>query len=74
MTYNVSMGTLNPTIPCHKAMAAAAALYCDVCIYSMVEKDPAKRPTASDALRFPFVLHQIEVCLHAWYFMSKRKE
>ena len=31
----------------------------------MVEKDPLKRPTASDALRFPFVLRQIEVCLHA---------
>jgi len=36
----------------------------------MIEKDPSKRPTASDALRFPFVLHQIEVCLHVLCFES----
>ena len=29
----------------------------------MVEKNPAKRPSANDALRFPAVLHQIEVCM-----------
>jgi len=30
----------------------------------MVEKVPAKRPSANDALRFPVVLRQIEVCVY----------
>jgi len=37
---------------------------CDTNVNSMVEKDPVKRPSANDALRFPVVLRQIEVCLH----------
>jgi len=40
-------------------------LHMCVHVYSMVEKDPAKRPTASEALHFPVVLHQIEVCFCA---------
>jgi len=36
-----------------------------MCVYSMVEKDPAKRPSVNEALRFPVVLHQIEVCFYA---------
>ncbi len=32
--------------------------------YSILEKDPAKRPSASEVLKLPYIAKQMEVCYY----------